>query len=116
MKHTQILKTEADPTILSITSDAMADVCLRYLAQPCYQCPLKKFGDTFMNFAGEDIMEHHLLSYAAKYWDKHLDDVLYTPQLCQKVTRFIMSPQFQTCLQVQSLFVGGRHCFYGKIL
>lgn len=53
-------------------------------------------------------MEHHLLSYAAKYWDKHLDDVPFSQEMSDKVERFITSPHFQTCLQVQSLFIEGK--------
>ena len=52
-------------------------------------------------------MEHHLLSYAAKYWDKHLDDIAFSQEMSEKVESFIISPYFRTCLQVQSLFIEG---------
>lgn len=85
----------------------MANICLKYLLQPRYRRLLTKKGETFVDLGGEDIMDHHLLSYAAKYWDKHMDDVTYSSDFCQKVSRYITSTQFYTLLQVQSLFVEG---------
>lgn len=92
----------------SIESKVLANVCLNYLSQPRYLRLLRKSGDTFIDSDNEDIMEHHLLSYAAKYWDKHLDDVPFSQEMCDKVESFITSPQFRTCLQVQSLFIEGK--------
>jgi hypothetical protein len=106
IKNPEVLSSNT-PNACPITSAAMANVCLSYLSQPRYQRLLVCKGDTFVNPAGEDVMEHHLLSYAAKYWDRHLDDVSYTVKWCERVKQFLASPQFQTCLQVQSLLVGG---------
>lgn len=91
-----------------ITNDELASICFKYLIQPRYKQLLKKQNDTFVTSAGEDINGHHLLSYAAKYWDKHLDDVEFSQEWCQRVERFIRSSQFTSCLQVQSLLVEGR--------
>lgn len=104
------------PEILSATpgldacrveSKTLASVCLQYLSQPRYGKLLRKCGDTFKVLDGEDFMEQHLLPYAAKYWDKHLDDVPFSQQMCDRVETFVTSPQFQTCLQVQSLVIEG---------
>ena len=94
-------------TDCSLASHQMAYICLRYLSQPCYRRLLVRSGETFNDAKGEDIAEHHLLSYAAKYWDKHLDDLPFSQELCEKVKGFLNSSQFQTCLQTQSLFVQG---------
>ncbi|KAK0221661.1 hypothetical protein IW262DRAFT_1296335 [Armillaria fumosa] len=56
---------------------------------------------------GEPVEKHRFLIYSAKYWDKHLDDlsVLKSPDLMKdRVRAFMMSPNFQTCIQVQSLW------------
>ena len=108
VKHPQILSTSETPAACWIMEEVMANVCLKYLWQSRYQRTLSKFEDTFTDCTGEDIMEHHLLSYAAKYWDKHLDGVSYTNEICSRVQNFINSAQFFTCLQIQSLFVGGK--------
>lgn len=118
IKHPQILSTSESPAACWITEEVMANVCLKYLWQPRYQRLLTKSEDTFKDYTGEDVMEHHLLSYAAKYWDKHLDNVPYTEELCCRVKSFILSEQFYTCLQVQSLFVGGQipYIFFDCVL
>ncbi|PQE08404.1 Zinc finger protein [Rutstroemia sp. NJR-2017a BBW] len=84
VKHPQILSTSESPAACWITEEVMANVCLKYLWQPRYQRLLTKSEDTFKDYTGEDIMEHHILSYAAKYWDKHLDNVPYTEKLCRR--------------------------------
>ena len=95
----------------------MADICLKYLWQPSYRRLLKQEEDTYLDANGDDVLNQHLLPYAAKYWDKHLDGSSghQSPagcgdpkSLCSRVTRFIQSPQFLTCLQIQSLLVEGR--------
>ncbi|CAG8959830.1 hypothetical protein HYFRA_00001738 [Hymenoscyphus fraxineus] len=107
VKNPDALKN-ISPDACRINNMIIADVCLKYLWQQSYETLLTKEGDSFIDVNGEDIVNHHLLSYAAKYWDKHLDDVSHTPEICGRVARFITSPQFQTCLQVQSLFIEGQ--------
>ena len=107
---------KSKPEILSATpglddcrieSKILASVCLKYLSQPRYGKLLRKKEDKFVDLNDEDFMEQHLLPYAAKYWDKHLDDVPFSQEMCDRVETFVTSPQFQTCLQVQSLVVEG---------
>lgn len=90
-----------------IESKVLASVCLKYLSQPRYGKLLRKREDTFIDLNDEDFMEQHLLSYAAKYWDKHLDEVPFSQEMCDRVETFLTSSQFQTCLQVQSLVIEG---------
>ena len=112
--HTYLL---SNPQVLSATpslgaccieSKVLANVCLNYLSQPRYSRLLRKSAETFVDSDNEDIVEQHLLSYAAKYWDKHLDDIPFSQEMADKVASFITSPHFRTCLQVQSLFVEGK--------
>ena len=112
--HTYLL---SDPQVLSATpgigacsieSEVLANVCLNYLSQPRYSRLLRKSAETFIDSGNEDIMDHHLLSYAAKYWDRHLDDIPSSQEMSDKVESFINSPNFRTCLQVQSLSIEGK--------
>lgn len=107
VKHPQCLR-KTETLACEITEEVMANVCLKYLWQSRYQRLLIQSKDTFEDYTGEDVMDHHLLSYAAKYWDKHLDGITYTTEICSRVQSFITSPQFFTCMQVQSLFIGGK--------
>ena len=91
----------------NISRDTMANVCLRYLAQPRYSRFLTFSGSTFQDIAQSDIMDHGLLTYAAKYWDKHLDEVKPSESKSEEVIQFVKSTRFQTTLQVQSLFAEG---------
>jgi hypothetical protein len=100
---------EQDDATLRVVPDTLASICLKYLMQSRFATPLRKEGDIFKDKLGEDIGDHHLLPYAAKYWDKQLDIVQAWESLCEVVKTFIMSEQFFTTLQVQSLLVGGKN-------
>jgi hypothetical protein len=97
-----------DGRVLRIIPDTLADICLKYLMQSRFTSLLSKNGDVFEDNLKVDIDEHHLLPYAAKYWDKHLDVVKDWHAFCEPVRNFVLSRQFFTCLQVQSLLIGGR--------
>ena len=99
--------------VFSLTDKVLADVCVKYLMQHRYQSLLKRSGDTFIDQDGDDVSEHHLLSYAAKYWDKHLDQLPYSEDLGNRIASFVKSDQYFTCLQIQSLLVGGRSTYIG---
>lgn len=98
-----------------VTSQIIRDCCLRYLSQPRYAHPLKRVSQTdFRTYRGERITSHQFILYAAKYWFQHFDTSLdgTNPDRVSKkerenVKRFLYSPQFRTCIQVQSLFVTG---------
>lgn len=93
-----------------ISASMVGDVCLRYLSQSRYS--------TFVELAPgarhiplrlmyDDVQQHGLLPYSAKYWDRHLEDLEPTPESWEELLDFVQSPNFQTLIQVQSLFVTG---------
>jgi hypothetical protein len=98
---------EGGPRVLRTVPDTLADICLKYLMQPRFAGLLTKNGDVLEDSLSVDIDKHHLLPYAAKYWDKHLDVVKDWRSFYEPVRKFVFSEQFFTCLQVQSLLVGG---------
>ncbi|KAF4302844.1 hypothetical protein GTA08_BOTSDO09103 [Botryosphaeria dothidea] len=54
----------------------------------------------------EPIDNDELLQYAAKYWDKHLEDARPTPPaLLERTCKFVFSANFETLLQIQNLYV-----------
>ncbi|KAL8686929.1 MAG: hypothetical protein Q9218_006759, partial [Villophora microphyllina] len=112
LKRPQILQLHdgtAQPlTVLMIDEGEMALACLKYLSQPRYCDVLVRSGGSFTTSSGEDVAKHHLLSYAAKYWDRHLENLACNEALFDSVELFLQSPQFVTCLQVQSLCVEGQ--------
>ncbi|KAL2851425.1 hypothetical protein BJX68DRAFT_266332 [Aspergillus pseudodeflectus] len=113
LKNPGILKQgTADSDACTLENKVMADICLRYLLQPRYSQLLRKTADTYVDTRGGDIMEHHLLSYSAKYWDKHMDSVTVSPSLCQSVSTLLNNSQFFTLLQVQSLFIEGQFTYW----
>jgi hypothetical protein len=101
-----------DQKVLRIVPDTLADFCLKYLMQSRFTGLLSRNGDVFEDNLRADTDEHHLLPYAAKYWDKHLDEVKDWQSFCEPVRKFVLSQQFFTCLQVQSLLVGGKSGFH----
>lgn len=92
----------------SIACQDLAMGCLKYLRQPKYDGLLSKVVQSFSTISDEDIVNHHLLVYSAKYWRSHMDTMSYSLELCQKLEDFVRSTNFMTCLQVQSLLVGGQ--------
>ncbi len=111
LKRPQILQPK--DTAHAVTSHVidkrkLATACLKYLCQPRYHDPLVKSGYSFVTSSGDDTAKHHLLPYAAKYWDRHLESLDCSDALFASVESFLQSPQFVTCLQVQSLCVEGQ--------
>lgn len=107
-----------------VTSQIIKSCCLRYLRQPRYRHPLEYTNGAFRTHRGESLRAHRLLTYAAKYWHQHFDShssssssspfalnrspsELRGPQDddMTHVKAFLCSSNFQTCLQVQCLFV-----------
>lgn len=115
-----------------VTSQIIKDCCLRYWMQPRYCRPLQRTihvrsGTNYVSFRthnGHEIDNHRLLNYAAKYWYQHFDShslstAIFVLRRSQselrgpgdadklQVSAFLRSSNFQTCLQVQCLFVIG---------
>jgi hypothetical protein len=92
-----------------IEARLFADVCLKYLQQPRYSKQLRKTKESFATPCGQDVIEHQLLRYCIKYWGWHLENLDFTPELGRKVEQFLRSEYFITCIQAQSLLVGGQY-------
>jgi len=88
---------------LSISESTIANACLLYLSQDRYAELLTKNGDDWITTSHENTARHHFLTYAAKYWDKHLDDAKEASQLSERIEKFLRSANFQTTIQVVSL-------------
>ncbi|KAF8859462.1 hypothetical protein BDZ45DRAFT_356792 [Acephala macrosclerotiorum] len=92
-----------------VCHDVIADACLKYLSQLRYSKVLRKLSSTEFQTgferSPENIRQHHFLQYAAKYWYRHLEE--WGCDRCEELKAFILSPQFITAIQVQSLFVVG---------
>jgi NACHT domain len=98
---------------ISITPSVLADVCLLYLCQPRYSGLLKRIDDgdssEWKTTDGESIEKDHFLQYTAKYWYMHMDNVDQpSDELTDRIRAFLASPNFQTLLQLQYLYVEGQ--------
>lgn len=111
---------EAHSFFSQVTRHTIADACLLYLSRPVYSHLLckKSQKDDVKRWLDKDknsVDTHHFALYAAKYWDKHLeaDDVLTyatsrKDDIRLRVKSFMSSPNFQTCMQMQMLWVDGK--------
>ncbi|KAI5116473.1 hypothetical protein M0805_001636 [Coniferiporia weirii] len=108
---------------LRISPAVIADACLLYLSQDRYSHLLTRSDNVWSDATGTPVAEHHFLTYSAKYWDRHLDclqveipsvlDAKNSKELCKtqhnefykRVRAFLRSPNFQVCIQIQSLWV-----------
>jgi hypothetical protein len=99
---------------LLINEIIIANACLLYLSQDAFAEFLIKDSDSdqWTTASKECITGTSLLTYSAKYWDKHMDGVEETSELRLKVESFIRSGKFHTTLQIQSLFVEGHFDLY----
>ncbi|KAG1898125.1 uncharacterized protein F5891DRAFT_1148495 [Suillus fuscotomentosus] len=87
---------------LRISAEWPARACLCYLDQSRYSGLLVRREGRWLDVTEDPVDCHPLLVYATKYWDKHLDDVTID---IGSIESFITSPNFRTCVQVQSLWV-----------
>ena len=100
------------PTVHSISELTIANACLLYLSQDRYSQNLTREAEQWITTSKDNIKDHHLLTYAAKYWDKHFDNIEETPELRQRIEDFLASSNFQSTIQLQSLFVQGHFQLY----
>lgn len=112
LNHPAVLGEERG--ILRITPYTIADACLAYLTQPTFGSLLLQQADTFewMDSSGRSMSEHHFAHYAAKYWSRHLENLDLERSMQERVIKFVESKNFQTCLQIQSLWVQGNFDTY----
>ena len=100
------------PAVHSISELTIANACLLYLSQDRYSQLLKNQGDSWTTASNDEIRDHHLLTYSAKYWDKHFDSIEETPERRLEIEGFLTSSNFITTMQLQSLFVQGHFINY----
>ncbi|KAF8333809.1 hypothetical protein F5887DRAFT_1257428 [Amanita rubescens] len=93
---------------------ALANACLIYLTRPAYTKVLQKQSEpdgtyTWVDSTGETVYKQVFSQYAAKYWVRHLDDLEEEEQdkIRGRVEAFVSSNSFQTCMQIQSIWVQG---------
>ena len=99
-------QTELEERVVS--QDLICDCCVKYLSQPRYSKLLEKKNHyEFTTSLGESTLKHQLLLYAAKYWYRHCDEKSFAPESQDRLKHFLMSPNFQTLIQVQSLSIIG---------
>ena len=95
----------------TISPSRIGDLCVRYLSLERYS-RLPKLPPGICHepstLSYNDPQQHGLLLYCAKFWFRHLDDLKPTPELRKTLRDFVRSPNFQTLLQVQSLFVAAQ--------
>ncbi|KAJ6601324.1 hypothetical protein DFH09DRAFT_560440 [Mycena vulgaris] len=114
-KNPTILQRNDPAAGLLVNPDVIATACLLYLAQARYARPLKKHGARWVDAAGASVDRHQFHPYAAKYWDKHLDAATPSDALENRVASFITSSNFQTCIQVQSLWVDAQFGVFRQV-
>ena len=100
------------PAIHTISELTIANACLLYLSQDRYSQLLRREAEQWTTISKDNLKDHHLLTYSAKYWDKHFDNAEETLELSQKIKHFLTSVNFQSTLQLQSLFVQGHFDVY----
>ena len=100
------------PAIHSISELTIANACLLYLSQDRYSQLLTRDAEQWFTSSQQNLKDHHLLTYSAKYWDKHFDHVEETPELRRRIEEFLTSSNFQSTIQLQSLFVQGHFDVY----
>ena len=91
-----------------VSLDLICDCCIRYLSQPRYAKLLeKKSHYEFTTWLDESILKHQLLLYGAKYWYRHWDEKMSSPDSHERLRKFLLSSNFLTLIQVQSLSIIG---------
>ena len=97
-----------DGKYLEISPNPIFNARLRYLSQSHYQKLLVRNESQWYDTLDVSVNEHQFLLYASKYWDKHLREVPVTDALREKVAKFLLSSNYETCIQAQSLWVGAQ--------
>ena len=85
--------------LVNDTSDRLelGKACLTYLSYSRYEKPID-----LDHFAS--LKDHAFLVYAALFWHVHLENIHHTEELFDIVDKFMRSPNYWTCMQVQSKF------------
>lgn len=97
---------------LVVSPEISARACLAYLRQQRYSLTLRHEDELWLDSNGNAVKEHSFLLYAAKYWDKHFDEVLGDEVTRNAIVSFITSSNFQTFVQIQSLWLENRFTIF----
>ncbi len=95
----------------TISPSRIGDLCLRYLSMTRYSRLTEVHPGSChvpLALSHNDSQQHGLLPYCAKFWVRHLDDLPPTSELRKALRDFLRSPNFQTLIQAQSLFVAAQ--------
>lgn len=118
-QNSAILDKDSKDHQLRISRFPLANACLIYLARPFYTQVLQKQNlpdgtYTWVCSTGETIDKQVFAQYAVKYWVRHLEDLKKEEQnqIRGRVEAFVSSNSFQTCMQIQSIWVQGRFDVY----
>jgi hypothetical protein len=107
-KHSNIGEAALANEEQLVSSLIIRDCCFAYLLQPrLSRLLIRKDAHVFETHDGEILQPQKLVTYAAKYWFLHFDTQPEDGEKSNEVIRFLRSPNFQTCIQIQSLFVIG---------
>lgn len=104
-----------------IRPNVFGNVCLLYLGQQKYSSLLQRGPDgRWIDAEGEFVQDHQFFVYCAKYWDKHVGDMTSesgegSSEMTSRVKAFLVSPNFQTTIQAQSLWVDAQFNVFGYI-
>ena len=114
-----VLDKDSKDHQLHISRYALANACLIYLTRPVYTQLLQKQSlpdgtCTWVDSNGATVDKQAFSQYAAKYWVRHLGDLekMEQDKIRGRVEGFVSSNSFQTCMQIQSIWVQGRFDVY----
>ncbi len=100
---------------LQFSRFTIANACLVYLARPVFSQLLQKqslseTAHTWVDSTGASVDKQVFSQYASKYWVRHADELNQREQdqIRTRVVNFVSSNNFQTCMQIQSIWVQGR--------
>ncbi|KAK1236510.1 hypothetical protein PQX77_000239, partial [Marasmius sp. AFHP31] len=111
LRHPDVISPD-----LLISPRDMAEACMLYLKQTRYSQILRKEQNRWYDMTGEPVDQHQFISYAAKYWHRHVEQLPgmkkwweeVSKEWLEGVDKFLTSTNFQTCLQIQCIWVDGR--------
>ena len=91
-----------------VSPSLICELCIKYLSQPRYSKLLRRETHyDFITWSGDSVLTHQLLLYTAKYWYRHCDERPTSTDFHEQLRQFILSPNFHTLIQVQSLSIIG---------
>lgn len=91
-----------------VDTDLLARCCMRYLLRSCFASLLQQNKEfQSIDCDGKLLRERQFATYAAKYWYRHCDMPSPSPKIQNLVKEFLLSDNFHTSLQIQSICIIG---------